>query len=628
VHLWSTVVVSDKDVSLFTWYVGLVFHPLSLPLPPQFEEYASDLVEGSLAKSEDLFKSFESLSQGLMAFAEGANQVWPFVTLPLFEAQVDSLIDLSTNWVSLVPLVEEAERQAWEAYTVANHGWIQESLSLLSSSSSQKKDSSSDIIPYIFRTDFNGTSVAPFRDEVPPEPYYAPTWQTSPAVNATTMVNFNQMDNADFKLLYEKIRITKKGLLSVLKANGKDFTQVENWPQVYAAHPVYESPHVNASLVGLVTSYLPFHVFINDDFPEGANGIILVLRLSCDGNKNPEVEYSYQVNGPNTVFLGAGNRHSRPKWTFHEYEAQLPAFKTTGNCTYSMHIFPSDEFFSSYNSSKPAIYTAVVVLIYFLLAVVFTWYDCSVDLRQDKVVTTAARTTAIVDSFFPSHIRDRIMNGEEEAQARETQVASLNKTLGRESLGSKPIADLFPNASVMFADIVGFTAWSSTREPAQVFTLLETIYNAFDKIAKRRRVFKVETIGDCYVAATGLPDPREDHAIIMCRFARDCLFKMQEVVNQLEISLGPDTAELGTRFGINSGPVTGGVLRGDKSRFQLFGDTVNTAARVESTGTRNKIHLSSETANLLKAAGMGEWVELRKELVQAKGKTFAPPLFC
>jgi class 3 adenylate cyclase len=70
--------------------------------------------------------------------------------------------------------------------------------------------------------------------------------------------------------------------------------------------------------------------------------------------------------------------------------------------------------------------------------------------------------------------------------------------------GTKPIADLFPNTTIMFADIAGFTAWSSVREPSQVFTLLETVYSAFDAIAKRRKVFKVETVGDCYVAVTGL----------------------------------------------------------------------------------------------------------------------------
>lgn len=83
------------------------------------------------------------------------------------------------------------------------------------------------------------------------------------------------------------------------------------------------------------------------------------------------------------------------------------------------------------------------------------------------------------------------------------------------------------------------------------------------------------SVGDCYVAVCGLPDPEPDHAIIMAKFARECTFSMQETVNRLEVSLGPDTGDLGIRIGLHSGPVTGGVLRGDRARFQLFGDTVN-----------------------------------------------------
>jgi class 3 adenylate cyclase len=86
------------------------------------------------------------------------------------------------------------------------------------------------------------------------------------------------------------------------------------------------------------------------------------------------------------------------------------------------------------------------------------------------------------------------------------------------------------------------------------------------------------------VAASGLPEPRKDHCVAMCRFARDCLVKTKELVRKLESILGPDTSQLHMRIGIHSGPVTGGVLRGDKSRFQLFGDTMNTTARVETTG--------------------------------------------
>jgi class 3 adenylate cyclase len=115
---------------------------------------------------------------------------------------------------------------------------------------------------------------------------------------------------------------------------------------------------------------------------------------------------------------------------------------------------------------------------------------------------------------------------------------------------------------------------SSFASIAQVFTLLETIFHAFDDAAKRRRVYKVETVGDCYVAVTGLPEPRSDHAVAMCRFAKECLKSFHRLSRQLETKLGPDTADLDLRVGMHSGQVTGGVLRGERSRFQLFGDTM------------------------------------------------------
>ena len=110
-----------------------------------------------------------------------------------------------------------------------------------------------------------------------------------------------------------------------------------------------------------------------------------------------------------------------------------------------------------------------------------------------------------------------------------------------------------PLCCTVFADISNFTAGSSVREPGQVFSLLENIYGAFDSVAKRRGAYKVETIGDSYVAVAGVPVPRPDHAIVMVRFARDCRQMMSYLTRDLEITLGPGTGDLQMRFGLNSG---------------------------------------------------------------------------
>jgi Adenylate and Guanylate cyclase catalytic domain len=178
----------------------------------------------------------------------------------------------------------------------------------------------------------------------------------------------------------------------------------------------------------------------------------------------------------------------------------------------------------------------------------FLVYDRLVERRQSIVLNTANQSSAIVSSLFPKSVADRLLL-DSAPGCNVTAKTRLKSFLcdSQDNQGLQPIADLFLETTVLFADIAGFTAWSSTRDPTHVFTLLQWLYQGFDRIAQKEKVFKVETIGDSYVAVTGLPDPQKNHAVIMARFAFSCLEKMRETLRLLEVKLGPDTATLGKK---------------------------------------------------------------------------------
>jgi class 3 adenylate cyclase len=172
----------------------------------------------------------------------------------------------------------------------------------------------------------------------------------------------------------------------------------------------------------------------------------------------------------------------------------------------------------------------------------------------------------------------------------------------------------------MFADIVGFNAWSSEREPHQIFELLETLYRKFDEIAHQMGIVKVESNGDSYIAVAGLLETKSNHAITMAQFAFECKLTMSTVIEEMEVILGPGTADLGIRFGLHSGPVIAGILHGIRQRFQLFGDTVNLASSLEATSTSGSIHVSHETASLIAVGGKKKWLFERSDTVYIKGR--------
>ncbi|MEO0759886.1 MAG: adenylate/guanylate cyclase domain-containing protein [Cyanobacteria bacterium J06648_16] len=158
---------------------------------------------------------------------------------------------------------------------------------------------------------------------------------------------------------------------------------------------------------------------------------------------------------------------------------------------------------------------------------------------------------------------------------------------------SAAIADGFSNVTVLFADIVGFTQLSTTMPPQKLVSLLNGIFSAFDQLCEKHDLEKIKTIGDAYMVVGGLPVAREDHAKAVVDFALD----MQRAI----ATFNQDTGEsFRIRIGINSGPVVAGVIGTKKFIYDLWGDTVNIASRMESHGTPGSIQITESTFQQVK----------------------------
>jgi class 3 adenylate cyclase len=171
------------------------------------------------------------------------------------------------------------------------------------------------------------------------------------------------------------------------------------------------------------------------------------------------------------------------------------------------------------------------------------------------------------------------------------------------------IADGFAEVTVLFADLVDFTRRSQRSSPQQVVQVLDELFSAFDQLTRRQGLEKIKTIGDAYMVAGGLPDPRSDHAQAVAEMA---LAIREEIARRSD----PSGQPLQVRIGIDTGPVVAGVIGSDKFSYDLWGDTVNTASRMESTGVPGCIQVTDRAYRRLRDGYRFE----RRGPVQVKGK--------
>jgi class 3 adenylate cyclase len=228
---------------------------------------------------------------------------------------------------------------------------------------------------------------------------------------------------------------------------------------------------------------------------------------------------------------------------------------------------------------------ANVITAFGLIFLLF-WYQSNLVIHAEQAMNRAlAQSEALLNNVIPSVIADRL---------KQTDAV---------------IADSFPDVSILFADIVNFTPLSQCMTATEIVKLLDDLFSRIDVLVHKHQLEKIKTIGDAYMVAAGVPVRRTDHAEAIIAFAIDLQKKL--------IAYNQETGRnLQFRIGINSGPVVAGVIGKLRFLYDLWGDSVNTASRMESHGVPNQIQVTEETRNLL----IGKYTFEDRGLIDVKGK--------
>jgi class 3 adenylate cyclase len=210
------------------------------------------------------------------------------------------------------------------------------------------------------------------------------------------------------------------------------------------------------------------------------------------------------------------------------------------------------------------LYCENVLLVSSLAFFALRFFVVERDKAQASLKREQARSEALLLNILPSPIAERL------------------------KAGNQTIADGFGEVTILFADLVGFTHLSTTVSPEQLVAMLNRLFSRFDELSDRYGVEKIKTIGDAYMACAGIPIPRPDHAEAVAEMA----LAMRDALEQYNHEFG---STLQIRIGINTGPVVAGVIGLKKFIYDLWGDTVNLASRMESHSVPNRIQVSAAT---------------------------------
>ena len=299
---------------------------------------------------------------------------------------------------------------------------------------------------------------------------HAPAWQYGPSVVDASLINADLYTHPVFQRAMQNV-INFKGaefseiedLSAVLGFTANKNITTKDEPRSLIVGPVFQDFEEDSPGVGFLIAVESWTPFFADTLPEGINGFRVFTEGSC-GSEN-----SYAVDGPQATFTGKGDLH-RNIYDGLIVQRDIAAFAVhsanADECSYTVSVYPSKAFEEQYYTSKPFVYSAVVLAMFLVTCSVFFMYDRFVQVRQVKLVTTAARTKKIVTSLFPENVGKKLL---EQAELAEDAKNDRKKSgfapkgglkdfldgddVRRQVDGSEPIADFFSDTTIMFCDV-------------------------------------------------------------------------------------------------------------------------------------------------------------------------------
>jgi len=505
-----------------------------------FQDASQLAVDGFRESLERKLGAFDSLAVDLGSFAQSTGNEWPRVTLPDFQRRGISMRGLSdADAVTVLPIVKgESTKTEWERYSLEHQDWLVDNSQLIMGDGTGPVQSTHRMLAGISDHVFNESGDC--KGDGP----FAPLWQTSPLrPGLNEWVNYDMLSFPGVKgglsaMIESRLAVMGEALniddgsshsvvtdmfVRALRA-GNSSSDDENDPTTPIFYPILSSSKgtSDSHVVGALLGIIPWRNYLSAFPAARTSGLVVVVENGC----NQSLTFKIGDHGP--TFLGSGDHHD-VSYDGMKQSVSLPFNETkkahahdlsSEYCPYTLIVYPSREMQDSFVVSGQWLSLLAVATVFLIAGLAFYAYDSIVEKRQQIVMDRAVQSTAIVSSLFPEQVRDRLyrrdsmeMGGEDgsitvdevppsdgmngsftvmpSSKMRLKTFLTESEDVNANGAASKPIADLFPNCTVLFADISGFTAWSSLRDPAQVFTLLEAVYQAFDRIARKRGVFKV-----------------------------------------------------------------------------------------------------------------------------------------